>query len=1207
MRKQHLFLAVILCLLMIAVPGSSAWAAEGNCDVYEGKNVDGQNYYVETYGQVVDSYLTLCDDGTLMKVQHVDGTEGVLVEYYDTSYNFLRSHMVLTELPVFGGFYETEDYYFLLTGQQNLDESADIEVFRVSKYDKEWNRLGSVGLYDCNTVVPFPAGSARFADNGQYLLVRTCHQMYTTAYDGLRHQANITIQIDMNTMELVDADTMISGRYYGYISHSLNQFIEIENEKIVALDHGDAKPRSIVLVQYEQDLSTEKINTYPETCCTITDLMTFPGPEENNYTGATVGAFEISDTSYLVAGNSVVQDEQNLERNTKNIYVIAMDKSTSEIKTTWITDYEESEITTDTPQFVKLPDGTYLLLWSVRTDITLENRVREYKGIYYTKIDAEGNQIGDIYTMDGHLSDCVPIVSGDKLIWYTWENETNIFYEINLNQLDDNAATTVVGGHIFESTSVTEEGIATIVCTKCGYVEDVQTNVSVDVEWHMVGILDSGKVNTILGDKLFCEITSRPGSVEGDIIIEIEDPSIAEIYYHNDSIGNIKSFHSVGVKAVGAGSTKIKIYPKYNPALVQTYELIVCCKVTFDANGGTLGDDNASCCYVPGEPVGANIAQPEKNGYTFVGWYDQSVGGTPVELLEIKDNITLYAHWEKTQPVQVTGLSGICENNQVTLTWDDMHAVKYQVLRSAGDNNYVVLTNDATADGWIDADVLCPKDYNYKVVGYFLDENDNLILGEKSEAFVIRTVPEPPENIKKITVSTHEYGSDTVWITWYAPEGAEYFEVHRRLGAGTDYVCIADDVESVGVDSLIKYTDTGAELGTHQGFCNYKVIPYYYDIEGNRIYGKESEGYVIKYAIPTYIASNWSHNDGQTYYMELGTRPVETTLIWKAWVGKPGFATDNIVVEVDNPSLITLEVDDETGKTGKITLLETGTVTIKLYAEHYPEVFETCTLVITEPWVKVTYNANGGTDAPKTQEVVIGESCTLSSQIPKRPGYVFMGWYTESTGGEQITADTVFTENTTIYAQWKRAETVQVTNLRAEFHGSYIGLTWDDSNAVMYRVMRYTSETGYETLTFKETKKAYFDRNIVKGQLYYYRVCAYYYDENGNLVQGAVSAKFGLTAAWGTVPGKVENVSAEINDGVVTLTWDHPVDARYYKICRATGSSGGSYETLATNVMNATYVDIPVEAGIYRYKIVGYNANWTYGEMSNTLLVTVNQ
>ena len=34
-----------------------------------------------------------------------------------------------------------------------MEESADVEVYRITKYDKDWNRISSAGLYDCNTTL----------------------------------------------------------------------------------------------------------------------------------------------------------------------------------------------------------------------------------------------------------------------------------------------------------------------------------------------------------------------------------------------------------------------------------------------------------------------------------------------------------------------------------------------------------------------------------------------------------------------------------------------------------------------------------------------------------------------------------------------------------------------------------------------------------------------------------------------------------------------------------------------------------------------------------------------------------------------------------------------------------------------------------------------------------------------------------------------
>ena len=73
---------------------------------------------------------------------------------------------------------------------------------------------------------------------------------------------------------------------------------------------------------------------------------------------------------------------------------------------------------------------------------------------------------------------------------------------------------------------------------------------------------------------------------------------------------------------------------------------------------------------------------------------------------------------------------------------------------------------------------------------------------------------------------------------------------------------------------------------------------------------------------------------------------------------------------------------------------------------------------------KVTYNANGGSNAPSSQTKWYGEELKLSSTKPTRTGYIFKGWATSSTatsakypvgGSYTYTAN----ESVTLYAVWE--------------------------------------------------------------------------------------------------------------------------------------------------------------------------------------------
>ena len=73
---------------------------------------------------------------------------------------------------------------------------------------------------------------------------------------------------------------------------------------------------------------------------------------------------------------------------------------------------------------------------------------------------------------------------------------------------------------------------------------------------------------------------------------------------------------------------------------------------------------------------------------------------------------------------------------------------------------------------------------------------------------------------------------------------------------------------------------------------------------------------------------------------------------------------------------------------------------------------------------KVTYNANGGSNAPSSQTKWYGEELKLSSTKPTRTGYIFKGWATSSTAtSAKYPVDGSYTytanESVTLYAVWE--------------------------------------------------------------------------------------------------------------------------------------------------------------------------------------------
>ena len=378
----------------------------------------------------IGSYLVDIGNGNMMRVQSDYDSSNIYVEYYDSQYNVTGVRQLAPELPIYGGFYSGSDAYYIVTGQKNEEESDTVECYRITKYDKNWNRIGSAGLYDCNTFLPFRAGCVRMTEADGYLFVRTSHQMYLSS-DGLRHQANVTIQFDENKLVITDSYTDVMNSKYGYVSHSFNQFIKTEGNHLVAVDHGDAYPRSTVLTEYQTDFTNGQFISnmnYWKNPCKSTDLFEFTGEIGDNATGASVGGFEVTDSAYLVAANSINQEDTSDDRSRhdyRNVCIVGKSKRDGHTFVNWLTNLE-GDLSATTPYLVKINDNKYLVMWSYQK--------RSVGAIDYTYIDADGSQISPVYTMNGMLSDCEPVYINDTVVWYTSDSDGNVtFYGVDSN------------------------------------------------------------------------------------------------------------------------------------------------------------------------------------------------------------------------------------------------------------------------------------------------------------------------------------------------------------------------------------------------------------------------------------------------------------------------------------------------------------------------------------------------------------------------------------------------------------------------------------------------------------------------------------------------------------------------------------------------------------------------------------------------------
>ncbi len=406
---------------------------ETTARTYINENINAHNYTYPFHTEIINSYLAPVEQG-YMRVQKYN-TADILVEYYDNNFSYVSNQTIQAELPIFGGFYAGSEFYYVVWGKENLKELDSNEVIRVVKYNKNWERVSQCSVYGANTTKPFNFGLVRMTECNGYLFVRTMHEMYGTS-DGMNHQANITLQIRIENMELTDSAYDIASPSSGYVSHCFNTFIlPDDSNHIITLDQGDGGPRGAMIGRYK--------NVPGDYCLSggFQPLLTFSyqGYYGQNTTRATLGGFEYSDTSILVAGTSIKEEDDFDTCTTQNLYLSVTDRkelesdSESDVSNTttirWITNFEDDgkhfHHCATTPRLVKWNNNLFLLIWS-------ETEYDEPTGkLYYEFIDGTGNQVGQIHSEQGEISDCQPIMKDNKVVWYTTDNKELCFYSID--------------------------------------------------------------------------------------------------------------------------------------------------------------------------------------------------------------------------------------------------------------------------------------------------------------------------------------------------------------------------------------------------------------------------------------------------------------------------------------------------------------------------------------------------------------------------------------------------------------------------------------------------------------------------------------------------------------------------------------------------------------------------------------------------------
>ena len=119
---------------------------------------------------------------------------------------------------------------------------------------------------------------------------------------------------------------------------------------------------------------------------------------------------------------------------------------------------------------------------------------------------------------------------------------------------------------------------------------------------------------------------------------------------------------------------------------------------------------------------------------------------------------------------------------------------------------------------------------------------------------------------------------------------------------------------------------------------------------------------------------------------------------------------------------------------------------------------------------EVTFSGNGGTsDEPKRNVEKDKKVGTLPTATRSR--YIFDGWFTEASGGDEITKDTIITGNITFYAHWTQADTALINGTYYKSIQEAVDAVAANNEETTITIIRDTSES----ITVAKNKNILFD------------------------------------------------------------------------------------------------------------------------------------
>lgn len=480
---------------------------------------------------------------------------------------------------------------------------------------------------------------------------------------------------------------------------------------------------------------------------------------------------------------------------------------------------------------------------------------------------------------------------------------------------------------------------------------------------------------TTIGNRAFngCEqLDSVSIGVNGSMLNSVGDTAFNDVYTGIQVFstvtyaGSASQWGNISIATGNDRLTQASVqYSVQDPVTPTTYT------ITFDAGNGTFSENGSNSLALTTDTNGYLTQQPStptQSGYTFAGWFDAATGGNAISTsAQFSTNTTVYAQW--TQDVQTSFTINFYLNDGTGATFAT------PTMQSAGSVNLPG----------------APSRYGYTFSHWAL--SDGTQIDPSTYTFT---------NTTDVYAQWTQIQTGTVYTITFDAYTGQFADQSTTTTLQTDASGVLQSLPTTptksGYNFVGWYTDanSGDLVQVGHAFTSDALL-----------YARWTPDYStpVEYTISFYL------NDG----VNTGVYSTITT-------------TDSYGYHV-LASLPAQPTRDGYDFAGWFTETSGGTKIELLITNFYgdcPVYAQWTSQQVPVTGYTITFDANGGTLAEGVVNTrTTGTDGKLAGVVsaPVMDGYTFVGWFTATNGGEQVTTSYVFTADATVYAQWTQNTT----------------------------------------------------------------------------------------------------------------------------------------------------------------------------------------